>query len=106
MPETIEKPGFAAFLLFFRNSSQITEQTEGPRSATPPLFFLIALYHAALQYATERFCDNVVLKSSQSELSERQGKMIILEEFWYGNIHPTDREIVPNSRMDRCSSWS
>jgi len=33
---------------------------------------------------------------------ERQGKkMKILEEFWYGNIHPTDRNIVPNSKMDR-----
>jgi len=27
--------------------------------------------------------------------------MKILEEFWYGNIHPTDRNIVTNSKMDR-----
>ena len=27
--------------------------------------------------------------------------MKILEEFWYGNIHPTERNIVPNSRVDK-----
>lgn len=27
--------------------------------------------------------------------------MKILEEFWYGNIHPTDRDIIPNSKMDK-----
>lgn len=27
--------------------------------------------------------------------------MKILEEFWYGNINPTDRSIVPNSRIDK-----
>jgi len=27
--------------------------------------------------------------------------MKILEEFWYGNIQPTDRDIVPNSRVDK-----
>ena len=28
-------------------------------------------------------------------------KMKILEEFWYGNIHPTERNIVSNSRVDK-----
>ena len=27
--------------------------------------------------------------------------MKILEEFWYGNIHPTERNIVSNSRVDK-----
>lgn len=27
--------------------------------------------------------------------------MKILEEFWYGNIRPTDRDIIPNSRIDK-----
>lgn len=27
--------------------------------------------------------------------------MKILNEFWYGSIHPTDRNIIPNSRMDK-----
>lgn len=27
--------------------------------------------------------------------------MKILNEFWYGNIRPTDRDIVPNSRIDK-----
>ena len=27
--------------------------------------------------------------------------MKISEEFWYGNIQPTDRDIVPNSRVDK-----
>ena len=27
--------------------------------------------------------------------------MKILEEFWYGNINPTDRNVVPNSKMDK-----
>lgn len=31
----------------------------------------------------------------------REKKMKILEEFWYGNIHPMDRSIVRDSRMDK-----
>ena len=31
----------------------------------------------------------------------RKRKMKILEEFWYGNIHPTERNIVSNSRVDK-----
>lgn len=27
--------------------------------------------------------------------------MKILEEFWYGNIRPTDRNVAPNSRVDK-----
>lgn len=27
--------------------------------------------------------------------------MKMLEEFWYGNINPTDRNIAPNGRIDK-----
>lgn len=47
-----------------------------------------------------KVCGSVVLKNSQGELSERQGKKVkILEEFWYGNIQPNERDVVPNSRL-------
>ena len=31
----------------------------------------------------------------------RERQIKILEEFWYGNIHPTERKIVPNSKVDK-----
>lgn len=34
-------------------------------------------------------------------LKGREKKKKTLEEFWYGNIHPTDRDIIPNSRIDK-----
>lgn len=40
-------------------------------------------------------CGSVSLKKG------RKKKMKVLEEFWYGNTNPTDRNLAPNGRIDQ-----